>query len=38
MITGVKVKRWRQKINNIQEWVSVMKEAKFLKGSKGQGD
>jgi hypothetical protein len=28
----MKVKRWRKKAQNREEWVSVIKEAKVLKG------
>jgi plasmid maintenance system killer protein len=28
----MKVKRWRKKAQNREEWVSVIKEAKILKG------
>jgi hypothetical protein len=30
---GLKVKRWRQKANQLEEWESVIKGAKFLEGS-----
>jgi hypothetical protein len=29
---GLKVKRWKQKANQLEEWESVIKKAKFLKG------
>jgi hypothetical protein len=33
----MKVKRWRKKAQNREEWASIIKEAKVLKGSYSQG-
>jgi hypothetical protein len=32
----VKVKRWRKKAQNREEWASVIKEAKVLKGRRAK--
>jgi hypothetical protein len=33
----MKIKRWRKKAQNREEWASVIKEAKVLKGPYSQG-
>jgi hypothetical protein len=33
----MKIKRWRKKAKNREEWASVIKEAKVLRGALSQG-
>jgi hypothetical protein len=36
MITGTE-RRWRQKVNTREEWVSVVKDVKVFRGPRSQG-